>query len=83
MSRLSKARPDKLLRIAAHHDEFTYMLWKMEYGAGNKPNNRFSILNGDKDDYIDILSDFDMDFEATQRTNGQYEQTFGISRFRW
>ncbi len=73
------AKPDKLIKIAAHHDEFTYMLWKMEYGTGNKPNNRFSILNGDHNEYIDVVKDF----ESIERSNGKYEQTFGVLRYSW
>ena len=79
MSRLSKARPDKLLRIAAHHDEFAYMLWKMEYGTGNKPNNRFNIIDADKDGIMDI----DYGYKTIEKENGRYEQTFGIFRYRW
>jgi hypothetical protein len=37
------ARPDQLIKIAAHHDDFDYMLWAMEHGNASVPNNNFSI----------------------------------------
>ena len=76
---MNRVHPAKLIKIAAHHNEFAYMLWKMEYGAGNKPNNRFSILNGDHNEYIDVVKDF----ESIERSNGKCEQTFGVLRYSW
>ncbi len=37
------ANPDRLYSYQAHHKDFSYMLWKMEHGKGNKVNNHFGI----------------------------------------
>ena len=75
MSRLSKARPDKLLRIAAHHDEFGYMLWKMERGKGSSMNNKFAITNPDHK--IDTI----VDYSPTETKNMQYPQSYSTNLF--
>ncbi len=71
-----KARPDKLLRIAAHHDEFGYMLWKMERGKGSNVNDRFAITNPNNK-----ISDV-FNYSNTETSNAQYPQSFTTNLWR-
>ncbi len=71
-----KARPDKLLRIAAHHDEFGYMLWKMERGKGSNVNDRFKITDPDNNGLVKY------DGAYTETTNSVYPQSFTTNLWR-
>ena len=35
---------DQFIKMNAHHEDFEYMLWKMEHGSDAKPNNNFGIM---------------------------------------
>ncbi len=76
MSRLSKACPDKLLRIAAHHDEFGYMLWKMERGKGSSMNNKFKITDPDNRPETGNLDGLN---SIIQNSNSQYTQSYSTN----
>jgi hypothetical protein len=71
------ANPDQFIEIPAHHDDFSYMLWKMEHGSGHKTNNEFGIADNAR------YSARESWFLKKEAKNAKKPADYGVGLWKW